>query len=110
MSIMDLLENEFLGVLLIILLLSLYFISAAPLAINGLGRLASKNKPTETKKAKVLAKNTIKYLTYITFEFEDGQRKEFVAISPNLIIVGDVGTLTFQGNHFLKFERELKNI
>ena len=46
---------------------------------------------------------------YITFEFENGERKELY-VRPNqygLIVVGDTGTLTYQGTRFKGFERSL---
>lgn len=44
---------------------------------------------------------------YITFEFEDGERREFMVPSKlyGLTAAGDTGTLTWQGTRFHGFER-----
>lgn len=83
------------------------------------------HSPRLTVRAKVVAKtinvsrhhhhhgsNTMMHTStsstyYITFEFESGDRMEFV-VSRNdygLLVEGDEGMLTFQGTRFLSFER-----
>lgn len=44
---------------------------------------------------------------YITFEFEDGERREFMVPAKlyGLTVAGDTGTLTWQGTRFHGFER-----
>ncbi|MCS3917083.1 hypothetical protein M2349_002224 [Caldanaerobacter subterraneus subsp. tengcongensis MB4] len=44
---------------------------------------------------------------FITFEFETGDRQEFMvgADTYGYLVEGDVGKLTFQGKKFLSFER-----
>ena len=44
---------------------------------------------------------------YITFEFESGDRMEFVVSRSDygLLVEGDEGLLTFQGTRFISFER-----
>lgn len=44
---------------------------------------------------------------YITFEFEEGNRQEFMVPSRiyGQLAPGDCGTLTWQGTRFLSFER-----
>lgn len=48
---------------------------------------------------------------YITFEFTTGDRKEFSISSSEygLMAEGDRGMLTFQGNEFIGFQRQLKH-
>ena len=44
---------------------------------------------------------------YVTFEFEDGERREFMMSGHKYgqIAQGDTGTLTYQGTRFHNFER-----
>mgnify|MGYP000985113964 FL=1 len=44
---------------------------------------------------------------YITFEFEDGERREFMVSGRayGLVSPGDAGTLTWQGTRFHDFQR-----
>ncbi len=43
--------------------------------------------------------------TCVLFEFEDGERKEFVVTGNKRYIVGDTGMLKWQGKKLLSFER-----
>lgn len=44
---------------------------------------------------------------YITFEFINGERSEFVVKGKDygLMVEGDKGTLSFQGSRFIRFDR-----
>lgn len=46
---------------------------------------------------------------FITFEFEDGERREFMVPSQlyGLTVAGDTGTLTWQGTRFHGFQRPI---
>lgn len=48
---------------------------------------------------------------FITFEFEDGSRKEFRVRSKQfgLLVAGDMGDLTYQGSRFISFNRMNEN-
>ncbi|TDL33172.1 DUF2500 domain-containing protein [Jeotgalibacillus sp. S-D1] len=77
--------------------------------------------PRETKKAFVLTKRTstnhhvggnqrsASTSYFVTFEFTNGNRKEFQVKGTEfgLMSEGDTGTLDFQGTRFHSFDREL---
>lgn len=71
------------------------------------------SQPRLTVNAKVVSKRTrvsgerTSTFYYVTFEVESGDRMELVVKGheSGMIIEGDRGKLTFQGNRFLGFER-----
>ena len=78
----------------------------------------NKNSPRLTVYAKVVAKRNHYYKNsssmmsssryYATFEVESGDRMELLIPSQEIgmLVEGDTGTLTFQGNMFISFDRE----
>ena len=80
---------------------------------RGMSVAKDKRKPIIPVHAKVLTKCTqvngdhAYTYYYATFELENGERIEFAIPSHQIgyIIEGDTGTLSFQGNLFVKFER-----
>jgi hypothetical protein len=78
-------------------------------------------QPIETKPARVISKRSelqgaansaanhhIRTYYYVTFEFEDGDRKEFYVRSNEygLLTEGDQGKLTYQGTRYHRFDRD----
>ena len=77
----------------------------------------------EEKNAKIIARRSVPHphlnqspyvkqqvmINMIIFELENGNRVEFAIKDPTTyetLIVGDCGTLTYQGKRFIRFERE----
>lgn len=64
------------------------------------------NAKVISKRTRVTGEHTSTYY-YVTFEVESGDRMELVVKGheSGMMIEGDQGKLTFQGNRFLGFER-----
>lgn len=88
------------------------------LLIRGVGRRNKDNRaPRLTIRARVTAKRTdvsgvrrASTTYYTTFQADDGQRVEFQIDGGEygLLAEGDEGQLSFQGTHYLGFEREAR--
>lgn len=87
--------------------------------VKGLRQYFKNNsQPVVTEPARIIAKRTHTWggngnssahtSYYMTFEFENGERKEFPASSSmyGMSAEGDVGMLTHQGTRLIDFERE----
>lgn len=115
MSINDLLNDE---VFLMALLITFAVLAIGVLIFNyyihskqAEQDLVNSLKPIETKKAKVMTKTMSpnNMQGHIVFEFENGERKEFLVNRENfrMLVEHDVGQLKTQGTKFISFEREV---
>src|SRR5690349_11091398 len=94
-------------------------LAAAGYMIYLLGRMAEERArrlslPFQSALARVVAKRSetrgyqqLATYYFVTFEFKDGQRAELAISGPDfgLLVEGDYGKVTFQGNEFREFER-----
>ncbi|QOS99612.1 DUF2500 domain-containing protein [Brevibacterium sp. JNUCC-42] len=80
------------------------------------------NSPLENKQAHIISKRTqvsggsenhsTHTSYYVTFEFPDGDRKEFQLTGPQygLLVEGDRGIISYQGTRFKGFQRQTASV
>lgn len=80
--------------------------------LRGRQNAANKAQPVRREWAKVvdkqqLAPNAIAFEIWVMFELKSGQRLRLTAKAQNSLIVGDEGTLTWQGSKVQNFQRSV---
>ncbi len=105
------------SLMLVISICAIFIIIGSEAArVNEINGEPDKNgREVKSDFVKAIAKRTLvsgkySYTSYfITFEFEDKNRVEFLVSGEKyaLIIEGDEGELSFQGEKFLKFDRKI---
>lgn len=102
------------------LLLCILVVAIIPAIVFVCKFISNKSKPLVEIKAKIISKrmevtdknliNDIDKVTlyYLTFEFEDGKRKEFKVKNKiyGILIEGDKGILKYQGSQFISFNKK----
>ncbi|QDX95871.1 DUF2500 domain-containing protein [Brevibacillus laterosporus] len=80
------------------------------------------NSPLENKQAHIISKrlqvsggsenHSTHTSYYVTFEFADGDRKEFQLTGPQygLLVEGDRGIISYQGTRFKGFQRQTASV
>lgn len=97
-----------------VLLAILFGIAVFSIILAGIVKLSQSAsdsaQPVRTEKAKLIEKDNIPAGSFaseirVLFETESGERIRLRAKVPNSLVVGDEGTLTWQGGKIIKFER-----